>query len=139
MQVALRSKISELETVEAEEKETLKATKKAVREVQRILSNKDLSMETKLDQFQQKYLQQVPHSSQLYSKCNHQVNDQMKVEKTHFQTQKKLDKVTAEKIASMHSDVTFDVTFVFSCGRGSSFVIDEFEVAGFMSYASKSE
>lgn len=59
MQVALRSKISELETVEAEEKETLKATKKAVREVQRILSNKDLSMETKLDQFQQKYLQQV--------------------------------------------------------------------------------
>eukprot|EP00210_Caulerpa_lentillifera_P002460 g2358.t1 len=85
MQLALRSKISELETVEAEEKETLKATKKAVREVQRILSNKELSMGSKLDQFQQKYLQQV--------------NEQMKVEKLHSQTQKKLDKITAEKLA----------------------------------------
>lgn len=30
----------------------------------------------------------------------------MKVEKTHSQTQKKLDKVTAEKIASTTPDVT---------------------------------
>ena len=59
MQVALRTKIQELEAAEAEEKEMMRATKKTVRDVQKVLSSKELSLAEKLDIFQQKFIERV--------------------------------------------------------------------------------
>ena len=62
MQCALRTKIQELEAAEAEEKELTKGLKKAVREVQKLLSSKDHTIDEKLELFQQRFIERVSTS-----------------------------------------------------------------------------
>jgi len=59
MQSALMSKIGELEAAEAEEREAAKNLKKAIRDIQKILTNKDLTAAEKLEQFQEKLIERV--------------------------------------------------------------------------------